>query len=66
MNRSERRSQMDRAAGLTPPEECQEREFLLTLREAALCGLKTGSRRKMLEDIRDMIRLRLDIIESKV
>jgi hypothetical protein len=67
VNKSERFSQMDRAAGLAPPEECAEPLFLKTLREAAECGLKSnipGRKHEILEDIRDMINLRLPLIEE--
>jgi len=66
MNRSERRSAMERRVGLAPPEECEERAFLRTLLEASACGLlKGGAEREYLEDIRDMINLRLAFIGEK-
>ena len=51
MNRSERRSAMERRVGLAPPEECEQRAFLRTLLEASACGLlKGGAEREYLED----------------
>lgn len=65
MNRSEQRSIDERAYEFVPPEECDERAFLATIAAAAEAGLAQPQHAKsMLEDVRDMVALRLKRIET--